>query len=211
MRNKYLNAAVAFLAVFLLQACASSPSESVYEHQVETHPSQGDIRIIQGAIAKLTTTENGISVLLQTNELVPGNVHTMWVAVMNAPEACAQRPCAPPDVLNNTEATGSDVTYADGILVGPDGTGTFRTFIPTGPSGFWWYGNGLQEPMTAEIHLIVNDHGPIIPEMAQSMLTTYRGGCTDESLPPPFPDTAKSNGTPGPNQCKLIQEVIFQQ
>jgi hypothetical protein len=43
------------------------------------------------------------------------------------------------------------------------------------------------------------------------MLNTYRGGCSDESLPPPFPDTAKSDGEPGPNTCRLVQFTVFQQ
>ena len=62
----------------------------------------------------------------------------------------------------------------------------------------------------AEIHLVVNDHGPAIPGMVDEMLHTYRGGCTDDSLPPPFPATAKSDGAPGPNTCRLYQSATFQ-
>jgi hypothetical protein len=47
--------------------------------------------------------------------------------------------------------------------------------------------------------------------MATTMLQSYRGGCTDESLPGAFPDTAKNDGIPGPNTCQLFQDVIFQQ
>jgi len=47
--------------------------------------------------------------------------------------------------------------------------------------------------------------------MAEMMLNTYRSGCTDESLPASFPDTAKADGEPGPNTCALVQAAVFQQ
>jgi hypothetical protein len=43
------------------------------------------------------------------------------------------------------------------------------------------------------------------------MLNTYRGGCSDDSLPPPFPDSAKADGEAGPNACRLIQDAVFMQ
>jgi hypothetical protein len=74
-----------------------------------------------------------------------------------------------------------------------------------------WFGNGFTNPMGAEIHVVINDHGLLIPDMADTMLNTYRGGCQDEGLPPPFPATAISDGEPGPNTCRLVQFAIFQQ
>ena len=73
-----------------------------------------------------------------------------------------------------------------------------------------WYGNGFEDTRSAEIHLVVNNHGPKIPNQLGDMLHTYRGGCTDESLPPPFPATAKADGIPGPNNYRLYQSAIFQ-
>ncbi len=203
--------ASAFIMGCLLTA--SCESTHVYDHQVETHPSQGDVRVIDGTAAKLVTSKKGISVVMDTKELKPGNVYTLWVAIMNKPEECAQAPkaCKPPDVLKHTAKTQSDVTYGDGIIAGADGTGTFRSFIPVGEISNSWFGNGLQNPLEAEIHLVVNEHGPVIRRLLVSMLTSYRGGCRDKSLPPPFPQTAKSDGIPGPNSCRLVQDVIFQQ
>jgi hypothetical protein len=201
-------AASALIGVLLM---SSSVYAGVYKHDVETHPSQGAVRTIQGATAQLITSDKGIAAVLDTKELTPGHVVTLWVAIINKPEACAQAPCKAPDVLKNTAATHSDVTYGDGIIVGPDGTATFRTFIPAGKLSYSWFGNGLENPQGAEIHYVLNDHGPIIPEMAQSMITTSRGGCTSESLPKLWPASAKASGTPGPNKCRMVQDVIFQQ
>ena len=74
-----------------------------------------------------------------------------------------------------------------------------------------WFGNGYWNLLGAEIHLLINDHGPLVSHLAHSMLNSYRGGCRDESLPPPFPATAKADGTPGPNTCRLVQDVAFVQ
>jgi hypothetical protein len=74
-----------------------------------------------------------------------------------------------------------------------------------------WFGNGYWNLLGAEIHLVINDHGPLVSHLAHSMLNSYRGGCTDESLPPPFPATAKADGTPGPNTGRLVQDVAFVQ
>jgi hypothetical protein len=74
-----------------------------------------------------------------------------------------------------------------------------------------WYDNDFSDPLGAEIHLVLNDHGPKITDLLSNMLHSYRGGCTDASLPPPFPASAKADGIPGPNTCRLYQTAIFQQ
>jgi len=51
----------------------------------------------------------------------------------------------------------------------------------------------------------------MIPDLVANQISTFRGGCTDASLPPPFPATAKADGLPGPNTCRLYQFAIFQQ
>jgi hypothetical protein len=57
---------------------------------------------------------------------------------------------------------------------------------------------------------VLNDHGPLLPEMASTMVNTYRGGCADESIPDAFPDSARADGEPGPNTCRLVQDAIFE-
>lgn len=194
-----------------IHAQAATVNANVYQRHVETHPSQGPVRIIDGAKAMLVTTEKGAFVHIATQELTPGHVHTLWWVVINNPAACATSPCGPPDVLKHTAATNADITYGGGILAGADGKGRFNSFLATGDMPNAWFGNGYRNALGAEIHFVINDHGPLIPELAQSMFGSYRGGCKDESLPPPFPATAKADGTPGPNTCRLVQDAIFVQ
>lgn len=91
----------------------------------------------------------------------------------------------------------------DGIVVGGEGKGHFNGFLAIGDMPNSWFDNGYRNPQGAEIHIVINDHGPLIPDMAENMLNSYRGGCTDASLPPPFPATAKADGKPGPNTCPV--------
>jgi hypothetical protein len=56
---------------------------------VETHPSQGDARVIDGTSAMLVASEAGIWVSMHTAELEMNHIYTLWVVVINNPEACA--------------------------------------------------------------------------------------------------------------------------
>lgn len=178
---------------------------------VQTHPSQGDVRTVEGGQAQLHVTENGAMFSFRTDELVNGHVYTAWWVVVNNAQACPTVPCAPPDILGEPDLYQSEVTYGDGILVGDDGRMEFAGYLPTGAVAEPWIGNGFTNPVEAEIHIVINDHGPFIPEMASTMLNSYRGGCTDESLPGIFPDTAIADGEPGPNKCALVQFAVFDQ
>ena len=103
------------------------------------------------------------------------------------------------------------LTDADGVIVGESGEAHFAAYLPVGEvTDDPWFGNGFTNPTGAEIHLVINSHGPLIPERAGEMLNTYRAGCTDESIPPAFPDTARADGEAGPNSCSLVQAAVFQ-
>ena len=77
------------------------------------------------------------------------------------------------------------------------------------PQG-WLPDQGLEDPRGAEVHLVLNDHGPKLPEYMPGMIRTYRAGCKDEGLPAIFPASAKADGEPGPNTCTLWQVAFFE-
>jgi hypothetical protein len=166
-------------------------------------------RHIDGTRAHLETDAQGARMSLHTRELEPGHVTTAWWVIMTKPEACSATPCTPADVIGRAAEVGTQIVYADGAVTAPDGTASFAAFLPAGAVTDGWYDQDFTHPAQAEIHLVLNDHGPLIPRIARSMLGSYRGGCRDESLPPPFPERAKSDGIAGPNDCRLIQDAIF--
>lgn len=162
-----------------------------------------------GAEAQLVRRDDGISYSLRTNSLRAGHAVTLWVVVVNNPAACANDPCAAPDILLNP-ATNAQVTYGTGHVVGGSGVAGLAGHLDRGPlPDGWLAGRGLHDPRGAEIHLVLNDHGPLLPAFMPEMIQTYRAGCTDASLPPIFPASAKADGTPGPNDCRLWQVAIF--
>jgi hypothetical protein len=212
MRRKIaaLLGAVTFVAIAAPAGAAPAVVERV---PMSWHAQSGNPHgspVAEGATAKLVRTENGISYSIQTEQLNPGHAYTVWVVVVNNPAACTVRPCSPPvDIIGNPE-TESQVTYGGGHVVGASGQAGFGGSVQLGPIPQGWLPDqGLTDPLGAEVHLVLNDHGPVIAELMPEMIQTYRAGCTDASLPAFFPDTAKSDGTPGPNTCQLRQFAIF--
>jgi hypothetical protein len=197
------------LAPLLTFAQAAATDAEIQTKPIETHPSQGQVRTIDGAEATLVTTADGVFAHFDTRELTPNRVYTLWLVVINEPTACETSPCSPPDVLERTERTRSDVIYGDGVIA-TSRRDRLVAFQPVGKAPNGWFGYGLQSPETAEVHLILNDHGQLVPGMAPTMVNTYRGGCTDASIPAAFPATARADGEAGPNACRLIQDVIFE-
>jgi hypothetical protein len=213
-QSRLVGAAIVAIPFWLgaTAAAAGSVEEaSVREGEVRTHPSQGSVAAVPGATAILMTTKRGAFAHLATPKLTPGNAYTLWWIVINEPSACETSPCTPSDVLKRTDITKADVGYGGGLIAGSDAAGRFASYLPVGPLTNPWFGNGFVNPLGAEIHLVINDHGPLLPEMAESMLGSARGGCVDESLPSEFPAAAFADGTPGPNTCRMVQAVIFTQ
>jgi hypothetical protein len=204
------------LVLSLASLCFMSPLAyaGTYDAEIKTHPMTGAVNIVEGAKAILVSTEDGIAGSFTTSGLQAGHVYTMWVAIMNKPEACELKDvdhCTSKDVVNRSEVVNSDVTYGDGVVAAADGTATFRTFVPAGTLEYSWLGNGLTNPTGAEIHFALHDHGPMISDKVQEMMSTTREGCTEESLPKIWPASARAGGTAGPNTCTMAQFAILKQ
>ena len=204
--NKIKTAAL--IAAFSAIA-SGADAEVLMEQSVNTHRSQGDVTTVSGATARLQKNEAGIFVSLDTMSLKPQHIYTMWMAVVNAPGACESAPCSVKDVLKRTDIVQADVGYAGGAFADADGKLKLSHFQANGALSHSWFGRGLTDNAAAEVHLIVQDHGPVIPGREAEMLGNYRGGCTDASIPGPMPDSARAMGNVGPYTCAMVQDVIF--
>ncbi|MFQ6027722.1 MAG: hypothetical protein ACE5Q6_09545, partial [Dehalococcoidia bacterium] len=60
---------------------------------------------------------------------------------------------------------------------------------------------GLYDAEKAEVHLVVRDHGPVIPLMEQAQLSTFGGACNAETDP-------TGVGPLGDNSCADVQFAI---
>ena len=199
-----------FLALPALIASAENAPAKHTRTQMYTHPSQGPVTMVEGSTAHLRSNDQGVTVTVRTHDLVPGNAHTFWVLIFNNPEECEALPCTVNDLLNRTDIVEANVIYGGGRVVRSHTT-PFQAHIPVGDLEGGWYENGFTNPRNADIHVVINDHGPIIPGLTLEMTRSYRAGCRDDSIPPAFPATAFADGTPGPNTCRLVQFGAFVQ
>ena len=101
------------------------------------------------------------------------------------------------------------VKLAAGGVVAEDGTISLASFLPKGAVDGNFFDTVLHSPETAEYHLPMHNHGPVDPSIVDEMLTSFRAGCTDESLPPFYPVAALTDGTKGSFNCKTVQAAIF--
>lgn len=203
----------AILASAIGVGTASGDSDTVQRTPMRWHMQSANTHMSpvgDGARAKLTRTASGISYSIKTHSLRAGHAYTVWVVVINDPKECASSPCSPTDILRNPD-TDSQVLYGTGHVVGSSGKVGFGGHVSRGalPQG-WLPDQGLEDPRGAHVHLVLNDHGPKLTEYMPGMIRTYRAGCTDESLPAIFPASAKADGEPGPNTCRLWQVAVFE-
>lgn len=208
-RTITVTAALALALSLLVAGSAAARSANRQHSQIQWHPQTGlSGAVAPGAKATLVRRDGGVSFSFRTTTLRPGHAYTIWFVVINNPSACAATPCSGPDVVLNP-ATDSQVTYGAGHVSGGSGRGAFAGSFQAGPIEGWLPDGGMWDPRTAQIQLVLNDHGPVISSYLPEMTHSYRAGCTDASIPPIFPPSAFADGTPGPNACQLYQVAAF--
>lgn len=167
-----------------------------------------DLSKVEGASARLNRTESSVSFSFRTTGFEHGHVATLWWVIFNNPDECANpveeigAMCSLPDLFNPDVAP--SVMYAAGNIVGKSGKvawggslreGEITTYHPAFEGA-----PALMDAQKAELHLVARTHGPLIPEMARGMLTTFEVGCT--------PETSGGFGS-GPNECADLQAAAF--
>lgn len=216
--RKRIIATLSATAVLLLSTsmtAAAPPAQQTVA--LNFHPQAAGLGLTgavgSGATATLVRRDDGVSWTFQTHTLQPGHAYTIWFVVLNNPDACLSHPCSAVDIITNHLLTDSQVTFGAGHVVGSSGQATFAGSFQAGDIDGWFAGGGLSDPRTADIHLVLNDHGPVLAEYLPGMIHTYRAGCTDASLPPIFhagAPAAIADGQPGPNACRLYQTAVFE-
>lgn len=205
--------AAAAIAIIVVAAVVLTSGGEPQTTGVNWHAQQesaGNVGPVEGASATLERGDSGISYEFNTNSLIPGNAYSLWLVVINNPEACAASPCTGADFFQN-DATGTQVLYGgDGEVAGDSGEMTLTGSLSEGPVEGWLPNRSFEDAETVEVHLVLNDHGPELAEFMPGMIETYREGCSDDSpFPEIFPATALADGEVGPNTCLLTQAAAF--
>ena len=163
---------------------------------------------IDGTKALLVTGPEGASMHLTSKDLTPGNAVTIWFVALQNPQLCKKNPCTPGEAMGMPEMETVAVN-GGGTVVPKDGMVEVSAHLPKGEVPTNLFDTDFMTPESAEYHLVIHDHGPLIPELAADMLSSFRGGFTLESVPPHYPDTARVDGEGGPNTCVSRQVALF--
>ena len=167
-----------------------------------------DASEVKDATAVLTRLKSGVSMQLSTIGLTPQDAVTIWWVVFNAPGNCSDGECGENDIFNldadgefilnddgsppingaGVEAVQISVLRADGHVIDSGGKAEFRSRLPVGDVSEAIFGGGLQEPMAAEVHLVVRTHGPSAAGNVDNMLYSINGGCEGAFPNPPCAD-----------------------
>ncbi len=187
--------------VFVLLLALPFSLAAQEDMQSDTSPVQlfSDLSEVEGGWSTLTRYESGVLMTLHTSGLNPGHVVTAWWVIFNEPSMCSDAACGENDLfipdeagevivgengpelnMDQIAATQSSVLGATGNLIPDSGEGHFAAWLGAGEVPIALWGPGLIDPMVAEIHVVLQDHGEMIPDQFDTQISTFHGGCAAE-------------------------------
>jgi len=199
----------AFASVTALFFASAAVAEAITKPMSWTPPSGKTPGPIAGTSAVLETGPFGAAMAIKSSGLTPGDVVTVWWVAIQNPQICKADICTPPEAMGNGMESDTVVRLAAGGVVDKDGKISLASFLPSGKVDGNFFDTAFHSPEAAEIHLGLQLHGPLDPAIAEEMLTSYRAGCTDESLPAYFPEIGLADGVKGSFDCKTVQFAAF--
>jgi hypothetical protein len=130
------------------------------------------IQKIPGAFSVLYRNDTGAAMRIDTRDL-PSGTYTVWWIIWNDPGVCSAVPCGLGDLFK----PGNDLGFATGgIVASANGKFTPAAGLTVGDLKNMLLGVGLTDPHGAEIHLVVQWHGPIDPEVVHLQMQSPPGG-----------------------------------
>jgi hypothetical protein len=147
------------LAITTLLGAQKSPNAA--DHDSALVKVIGALTVVGSA--DLVRNNNGITCVIHTSGLVPGDAYSVWWVI-------------PEDGMLVFNATGG--------IAGGDGTATFAGHASSGPVGpadgsvVLFNGDGsFDQPRTDTVTVIIRHHGPPIPGMVNQQTGSFNFGC----------------------------------
>jgi hypothetical protein len=169
----------------LIVAMASMAMLIVASGVAHAGPGTSDVRLfsdgsaVPGAWSSLVTNGAGASMTLHTTGLTPGDVVTVWWVVFNAPQNCTHGEgpyrCGPGDLppFGGDGSAEPSLLYATGHVIGGSGTARYGAHLAVGDTSGALFGPGLTNPLGADIHLVLHDHGPADPAIVAAEIHSF--------------------------------------
>ena len=149
--------------------------------------------------ATLKRQNDQLTMDMVANNLTPGYAYTAWWVIWNKSENCATAgDCAPnPDL--GSDAVEVALMFADGMIIGSDGVGTFYSTLKEDDIsgsihdiiGKPSYG-GMQNARDCDVHYVIRNHGPEVAGQTINQTTTFNVGCKTN-----FPGFSQEPGADG--------------
>ncbi len=170
-----------------LSSATSVADAGSLQRDVTTVNRFADGSVVPGSSSVLTTNLSGATMTLHTSQLPPGHAITVWWVIFNNPDECTAGVgglrCGEGDLFDPD--VDASVVFAAGHLIGRSGKGNWGGWLGVGDTdGEIWGGPGLINPLGADIHLVVHDHGVVPPTMTADAIRRF-GPCF---LDDPGPD-----------------------
>jgi hypothetical protein len=193
MRNKIF-ALLMLALIFVTSAYAQDSAEPITASSTVNRFADGSV--VENAASQLVRFDNGVTMTLSTNDLVPGDVYTVWWVIFNEPQNCTDNACGLDDlfvldadgsivrdevgnrVMNPETLTAANVSiqHASGS-VSESGELNVSASLGIGEAPGIIFGPGLLDPHKAEVHLVVRTHGPVVADAFDAQISTFGGGC----------------------------------
>lgn len=144
---------------------------------------------VPGAFSVLMRNDGGVAVRVHSRALAKG-AYTMWWVIFNHPEHCdVPFACGPDDFpfLGGDPAVKVSIQFATGFIV-PSNNGKVRADagLATGEvTKNLIPGNTLEEPMGAEVHVVLRTHGAVDLDNVHLQISEFDDGsaqCVAECL-----------------------------
>jgi hypothetical protein len=122
---------------------------------------------------------NDLAVNVKLKDLTPGNAITVWFVHWDDLTQCAESGCTESDLGD----PGNGAIWSQiGGVVGRNGQFNQGSFVKVGEDTGGPIPVALENPLGAEIHLVVQDHGPATGDPAQT--STFHSGCDSPAVDP---------------------------
>ena len=188
---KNLKAVLFLLLIPFLFSCSSDDSDpppppppreiETTKDLIDTHTGE-----INGQ-STLTRYADRITFKLETDNLIPGHVYQVMVAIFNKPENC-EGPCDVDD-FNGANNLVEAIAFVMAGKVVNSTSATFEATLNVGETDYDWLPKfapankwgGLQNPESATIGLLLRSQGIEQDGLTGTQISTYNNACTFKS------------------------------
>jgi hypothetical protein len=160
----------------------AQPTRSTSE--IRTWPPPG--MLVEGGEATLLRNHRGLS-LTWKSPVEHRGTYTLWWVIWNDPSLCAEPgACGLPDLfVDGDPAMGPNplvtVMSAGGHVVGGSRRANFGATLRVGEitplHPAFPDSPGLSDPANAEVHVVLQDHGELVPSEMPDQIKIFQGGC----------------------------------